>query len=133
MARRCPSSGSNFSVGRGPHGSEGLERSQRLVFEVPPGLGFSVGDLTDSGTGQRIEFGGQIADLVQLVVYLRVGDRNAVQIQPREVPLPDVVPCEEDPGCRSVLALHDAFEAFQQNLLADTPTSILDRSGEPIP
>jgi hypothetical protein len=123
----------DFQRGSRPGGSEGLERSQRLVFEVPPGLGFVVGDLIDSGTDQKIQFGGQIADLVQLVVYLRVGDRNAVQVQPREVPLPNVVPCEEHPDCdRDVLRLNEEFEETQRNLLANTPTSILDRRGEPI-
>ena len=122
----------DFQRGSRPHGPEGLERSQRLVFEVPPGLGFSVGDLTDSGTNQKIEFGGQIADLVQIAVYARIGERDAVQIQPREVPLPDLVACEEDPGCRSVVELNRSFEEAQRNLLANTPTGILDRSGGPV-
>jgi hypothetical protein len=122
----------DFQRGSRPIGSEGLERSQRLVFEVPPDLGFSVGDLTDSDTGQKIQFGGQIADLVQLVAYLRVSERNAVQVQPRELPLPDVVPCEEDPGCERVLRDNKEFEDSQKNLLANTPTSILDRKEEPI-
>jgi hypothetical protein len=122
----------DFQRGSRPIGSEGLERSQRLVFEVPTDLGFSVGDLTDSDTGQKIQFGGQIADLVQLVAYLRVSERNAVQVQPRELPLPDVVPCEEDPGCERVLRDNKEFEDSQKNLLANTPTSILDRKEEPI-
>lgn len=123
----------DFQRGSRPHGPGELERSQRLVFEVPPGLGFGVGDLIDADTGQEIQFGGQIADLVQLAVYLRIGDEDAVQVQPREVPLPDVVPCEEDPGCRVIAELNRRFEDSQQNLLANTPTGILDRSGDPVP
>jgi len=122
----------DFQRGSRPSGSDGLERSQRLVFEVPPGLGFVVGDLTDSDTGQRIEFGGQIADLVALVVYVRISDRNAVQAQPEQVPMPTVVPCEEDPGCSSILQLNEEFEESQRNLLAGTPTNVVDRTGNPI-
>ena len=95
-------------------------------------MGFGVGDLTDSDTGQQIQFGGQIADLVQLVAHLRVGEKNALQVLPRIVPLPDVVPCHEDRGCRKILDLNEQFERSRKNLLADTPTTILSRSEEPI-
>lgn len=96
----------DFQRGSRPHGPGELKRSQRLVFKVPSGLGFSVGDLIDSDTGQEIQFGGQIADLVQLVVYLQIGDEDTVRVQPREVPLPDFVPCEENPGCRGTAELN---------------------------
>lgn len=122
----------DFQRGSRPSGSEGLERSQRLVFEVPPGMGFVVGDLIDSDTDQRIEFGGQIADLVTLVVYLRVSERNAVQTQPEQVPMPTVVPCEQDPGCTYIISRNEEFEESQRNLLAGTPVNILDRTGNPI-
>lgn len=122
----------DFQRGTRPSESDGLERSQRLVFEVPPGMGFSVGDLTDSDTGQKVQFGGQIAGLVRLVAHLRISEQNAVQIQHREVPLPDVIPCEEDPGCARVLKINKEFENTQKNLLAETPTSVLDRNEEPI-
>ena len=95
-------------------------------------MGFVVGDLTDSDTDQRIEYGGQIADLVTLVVYIRVSERNAVQAQPEQVPMPTVVPCEEDPACSYIISRNEEFEESQRNLLAGTPVNILDRTGNPI-
>jgi hypothetical protein len=45
--------------------------SQRLVFEVPAGEGFLVGDLVDAASERPIRHGGQIAELVALRVLLR--------------------------------------------------------------
>jgi hypothetical protein len=45
---------------------------QRLSFEVPDSTGLCVGDLIDLGTGRRVEAGADLADLVRLVVGLRV-------------------------------------------------------------
>ena len=95
-------------------------------------MDFVVGDLTDSDTDQRIEFGGQIADLVTLVVYIRVSARNVVQAEPVREPMPTVVPCEEDPGCTYIISRNEKFEESQRNLLAGTPVNNLDRIGNPI-
>jgi hypothetical protein len=120
-----------FELQRGsrPRGTDQLERSQRLVFEVPPGVDFSVGDLIDSQTGQPIEYGGQIADLVQLVAYLRVSAPKVVPVNPRELPMPTMIPCEQERFCQFVNKRWEEFEASQRNLLANTPTGIASRDG----
>lgn len=66
-----------FTRGRAP-------RFQRLTFEVPPGQRLSVSDLVDVATGHPIRFGAQIAELVQVVLRLRVGPAGAVPFEPGE-------------------------------------------------
>lgn len=97
-----PQSWFRFSRGVGSESSsDGRSRYQRLVFEVPeeePEL--CVGDLTDAATGQKLVHGGQVAELVQLVVFIRVTEAGMVQADhgPERVPqdLPDPF------GCRKV-------------------------------
>ena len=126
----APAAWFQFQRGSRPHGSSSLERSQRLVVEVPAGLGFALGDLVDDATGERVEFGGQIADLVQLAAYVRVSPPGATAVEPRPVPLPDVTPCERDAACeRDVLAPFRQFEATSRNLLGDTTPGFADRTG----
>jgi hypothetical protein len=50
---------------------------QRLVLECPPETGLVVSDLVDVATEQPIRHGGQVAELVQLIVRLRVSDAGA--------------------------------------------------------
>ena len=49
-------------------------RWQRLIFEPPDGSGLLVSDLVDVATEEPIRHGGQVADLVQVAVILRVSD-----------------------------------------------------------
>lgn len=58
--------------------ADGLPRHQRLEFEVPAGAGFTLAQLRSARTGRRIEYGSQIAELVQVAVYLRVGEPGHV-------------------------------------------------------
>src|SRR5262249_834702 len=53
-----------FELQRGTPSADGRSRAQRLVFQVPADLGFVVGDLKDSQTGETIDFGWQVAQLV---------------------------------------------------------------------
>ena len=105
-----------FSRGSRRHHGQGLERSQRLVFEVPPGLGFGINDLLDSASEQPITFGGQIADLVRLGVHVLVSDADAVNAEKRRVQRPSVPACEEDPDCATVGGWFEKFEETE-NLL----------------
>jgi hypothetical protein len=50
---------------------------QRLTLEVPAVEGFTVGDIVDVATEQRIRHGGHIAELVELAVSLRVGPQDS--------------------------------------------------------
>ena len=70
-----------FEFQRGARPREGLgrEHSQRLLLEVPPGMGFVLGDCLDNETGEKIEYGEQIANLVQLAIYLRVGSEGQIK------------------------------------------------------
>lgn len=78
---------------------DGLPRHQRLELEVPAGAGFSLAEVRAARTGKPIEHGAQIAELVQLGVYLRVGKRGTVPVavSPRSAPV--VAPCAGRPSC----------------------------------
>lgn len=52
-------------------------RYQRVRLEVPRDEGFCVGDLTDIATEDKIRHGGQIADLAQVALHLRVSQPGA--------------------------------------------------------
>jgi hypothetical protein len=70
-----------FSLGRAAPATDSTDaghRSQRLVFEVPAGQGIRVGDLVDNATGQRVDSGADLADLVKLAVYLRTSAAGVV-------------------------------------------------------
>jgi hypothetical protein len=70
-----------FAFSRGPNAQEASDsraRCQRVVFEVPEGHGFRVGDLVDVATAQPINFGGQVAELLQVSVYVRVSERDTL-------------------------------------------------------
>ena len=54
--------------------------AQRLTFTVPPGQGLLIGDMIDMATGRRITSGAQLAELVQLVLYLRTSPPGEVDI-----------------------------------------------------
>ena len=88
-----------FTFGRGC-GSERPTAWQRLTLEVPVGAGFCVGDLVDVATEEPIHFGGQVAELVQVAVVVRVGDRDVVpvgKLEPTELAeaVADALGCEE--------------------------------------
>jgi hypothetical protein len=77
----------NFQRGVGPEEAEDRRpRYQRLVVEAPPGSDLSVGDLHDAATEQPIQHGGQVAELVQLGLYLRVTPAGALSAETEPVP-----------------------------------------------
>jgi hypothetical protein len=84
-----------FRFGRSSSGSGGRRRYQRLVFEVPPDKGFCISDLVDVATERRIEFGGEIADLVSVALFLRVTGEHAVSLPKRPVRLRRVSDAED--------------------------------------
>jgi hypothetical protein len=86
---------------------DGQPRYQRLVFEVPAEAGFAVGELVDVATEQPIRFGAQIAELVQLAIYLRVsvpGD----EVEPE---LMTAKPAQDPIGCGALRHQADRQEA----------------------
>ncbi len=69
-----PATWFDFSRGlRAEEAPDGLQRCQRLTFELPPDADFTLEDLVVRRTGERLRFGGQLAALVQLTAYVRTG------------------------------------------------------------
>jgi hypothetical protein len=76
-----------FDRGVGPKQAEdGRARYQRLVLEAPSGSDLTVSDLHDAATEQPIQHGGQIAELVQLGLYLRVSPAGTVNAATEPIP-----------------------------------------------
>lgn len=70
-----------FTLSRGEDAqaaADSRQRFQRVVLEVPEEEGFCVSDLTDSATDQRVQHGGQVAELIQVVVRLNVSAQAAI-------------------------------------------------------
>lgn len=106
-----------ISLSRGVNASEstdGRSRFQRLVLEVPSEVGSCVSDLIDLATERPIRFGGEVADLVQLVSFFRVSDRGVVP-SPSEEPL-ELNGAERPDGCTDVRKLIAQFDAARERL-----------------
>ncbi len=82
--------------------ADGLARHQRLTLDIPADAGFSLAQLRSARTGRTIEHGAQIAELVQLGVYLRVGDRESVPVDVSPRPAPETPACGGDAACEGV-------------------------------
>jgi hypothetical protein len=67
-----------FRFSRGAIGPDARPRFQRLSFEVPPKEGFYVSDVIDAATEDKIQYGGQIADLITVAVFLRVSEPEKI-------------------------------------------------------
>ena len=78
---------------------DGRARRQRMVLEVPRSEDFHVDDLVDVATEQPILHGGQIAELVQVRVFLRTSPAGVVRS--RAQLRPDSQAGRADP-CRDV-------------------------------
>ncbi len=65
-----------LELGRGAGGAEspdGRPRHQRLKLELPEDADFSLADLRVRRSGERLRFGGQLAELVELGAYIAAG------------------------------------------------------------
>lgn len=105
-----------FELGRGigPNDPVGQPRYQRLAFEVPDGVGFTVADLKQRETGDRITHGAQLAELVTLGVYMRTSATAKVAVALQPETLRAVTPCTEQPSCDEVRAHWAAFESAER-------------------
>jgi hypothetical protein len=99
---------------------DGVERSQRLVFEVPPSQGFTISDLIDEEIDEPISFGGQIAKKITVGLYVRVSAPGAVSVSPKNVRVGEL-PTNRC-ACDSVKSAYSQFENIQ-NLLSPTATT----------
>lgn len=101
----------SFSRGLGPQATDdGRPRYQRLTLELPPGADLLLGDLVVRRTGEKISFGGQLAALTQLAVYVRTGPcKQLASIEPQ-------TPANGELDCQGVLASWEeaqSTEGFQ--------------------
>lgn len=103
-----------FTFDRGlppEHTEDGRPRWQRATLEPPAGSGLLVSDLVDVATEEPIRHGGQVADLVQVAVVLRVSDSEAAPTGTLEpIELADAV-ADEAARCSSVHAVVDEITA----------------------
>ena len=126
-----------YQRGSRPRISGELERSQRLVFEVPSALGFSVGDLINKDTDERIEYGGQIAELVTLAVYFRTSENDFVNAPRQIVTAKNISSCSKTIDCigdssrgiKGFQQYYAEFEASQHESASVLPVKPLSRSG----
>lgn len=87
---------------------DGLARHQRLELEVPPDAGFKLSDLVSRRTGERVRWGAHIAELVELAVYVRVGEPGTILAHAR---MPSETPsCADKAKCQDLEANAAALE-----------------------
>lgn len=87
---------------QGPPLADGLARHQRLTLEVPGDAGFKLSDVVSRRSGEKIRWGAQVAELVELAVYVRVGEPGSVPAEPRLLSPPDPEPCVGRTECRKL-------------------------------
>lgn len=87
---------------QGPPLADGLARHQRLTLEVPKDAGFKLSDVVSRRSGEKIRWGAQIAELVEVAVYVRVGDAGSVPAEPKLLPPTDPEPCAGRPQCEDL-------------------------------
>jgi hypothetical protein len=95
-----------FRFSRGGVDADGRNRFRRLVVEAPAGCDWCVSDLVDVATESRIRFGGEIADLVSVVLIFRVSGEGALAspVKPARLrPAPGLQ------GCGELKAVQAAF------------------------
>lgn len=98
-----------FNLQRGTPSADGKQRAQRLAFEVPADLPFVVGDLIDSQTNENIEFGWQVAQLVKVGLYVRIG-ANVQGSSPTAVALQPPANCANHPDCDNFISAFNVME-----------------------
>lgn len=106
---------------------DGVERSQRLVFEVPPSQGFTISDLIDDEINEPIAFGGQIAKKITVGLYVRVSAPGAASVTPKNVSVGDL-PANRC-ACDSVKSAYSNFESIQNLLTPTASTTPVGRLG----
>ncbi|MDQ3729427.1 MAG: hypothetical protein M3355_07530 [Actinomycetota bacterium] len=95
----------------GPPLSDGLARHQRLTLEVPKGAGFKLSEVVSRRSGETIQWGAQIAELVELAVYVRVGVVGCVPEEAALLSPTDPASCAGRPECEDLEKLAALIEA----------------------
>lgn len=89
---------------------DGLERSQRIVVEVPNGAGFVLGDLIRQDTEEPLQYGYQLAELIKLVIYMNTSPKGEVDESPIVLPLKSTAKCSTTENCNALKTLYNEFE-----------------------
>lgn len=105
--RPIPAGWFTGSRGSGSGGFVGTSRYRRLVLEVPADEGLRGSDLVDTATEEPIRFGGQVADLVQVVVDFAVSPPGLLPPEPR--PCPPAAPTAGGTASADVLRAWDDY------------------------
>jgi len=104
-----------FDFQRGAHGPAGagaVRLHQRLIVEVPPGVGFTLGDVIDTAIDEPLRFGGQLASHIRVGLYARLGPEGSIPVAPVVVhPLAPVPPCGSPQACEGWRQFLSEFEA----------------------
>ena len=117
-----------FQRGSRPNGGVGEERSQRLVIEVPPEMGFVLEDLINKDTNENIKYGYQIAELVKLACYFRTSADNAIAEPRKIVRVNPLAQCSSNSNCRFWKDLYDEFE--EEQIVPEMEMNNISRTGE---
>jgi hypothetical protein len=88
-----------------------LPRYQRLTLEIPRDAGFDLWQVRSRRTDLPIRSGADVAELVQLAVYLRTGPPADTLPEVVAVPAPAVGRCTDDRACVDV---HHAARELDQ-------------------
>ena len=121
-----------FNLQRGTPSADGKQRAQRLVFEVPPDLPFVVGDLIDSQTNETIDFGWQVAQLIKVGLYVRIG-ANVQGSSPTAVALQNIANCANQPACDSFRNAFNVMEPPPSDSLMALEAAAPDQRASRIP
>lgn len=70
-------------------------RYQRLRLEVPPDADFGIDDLIVRRTGEPLMYGGQLAELIQLALYVRTSPALSLVDTEPEDPMPPILDCSD--------------------------------------
>lgn len=97
---------------RGSRGStgDGLERSQRVIFEVPSGIGYSLGDLVREDTEEALQYGYQIAELIKLAIYMNTSVKDTIVEAPIVLDVQPTTNCGSTAQCAQLAQLYAEFE-----------------------
>ena len=83
----------------GPDLGDGLARPQRLTLEASQDAGIKLSNLRSRRTGERIMSGAQIAELVEVAVYVRVSGPNQLSVDPVVLGQRSLKPCAQRNEC----------------------------------
>lgn len=84
----------------GPDLGDGLARPQRLTLEAPQDTGIKLSDLRSRRTGERITSGAQIAELIEVAVYVRISGPNQLPVKPVVLDQRPLEPCAQRNECQ---------------------------------